>query len=110
MVVDATGVPEAIRAGVDMVGLGRAASCRSACRPPRSALRVGSFTEKELDVLGVSCAVAGEFAEAVALVERNRDLLAEHITHEYPLERAPEAIAFAIEHPVEVMKVVITGA
>jgi hypothetical protein len=28
-------------------------------------------------------------------------------THEFPLERAPDAIAYAIEHPAEAMKAVI---
>ena len=85
-------------------------SCRSGCPATRSRVRIGSFTEKELDVLGVCCCGGGEFAEAVKLVERRRDELAWLVTHTYPLEQAPEAIAFAMEHPVEVMKVVITQA
>ena len=36
-------------------------------------LRVGSFTEKELDMLGVCCCNGGEFGEAVEVVERNDD-------------------------------------
>ncbi len=50
-------------------------------------------------MLGVSCCGGGEFGEAVAAVERNaRERLAS-FSHEFPLERAPEAIEFAIEHP-----------
>jgi threonine dehydrogenase-like Zn-dependent dehydrogenase len=109
VVVDATGAPPAIRAAVDM-----AASAGRVVQVGMSgaevALRVGSFTEKELDLLGVSCCNAGEFADAVDLVERHRDLLAGLITHEYPLDEAPEAIAYAMEHPIEVMKAVIRGA
>jgi threonine dehydrogenase-like Zn-dependent dehydrogenase len=70
-------------------------------------LRIGSFTEKEIDLLGVSCCGGGEFGEAVAAVERNAPALARLLSHEFPLERAPEAIEYAIEHPAEVMKVVI---
>jgi hypothetical protein len=33
--------------------------------------------------------------------------LAGLVTHEFPLEQAPEAIAYAIAHPTEVMKAVI---
>ena len=44
---------------------------------------------------------------AVDLVSRRRDAAAGLVTHEFPLERAPEAIAYAIEHPVEVMKAVV---
>ena len=51
-----------------------------------------------------------EFAAAVALVERNRDRLAPLVTHEFPLERAPDALVYAMENPTEVMKVVIRGA
>ena len=36
-------------------------------------LRIGSLTEKEIDVLGVSCCGGDDFAEAVAVVERNGD-------------------------------------
>ncbi|MFN8201478.1 MAG: alcohol dehydrogenase catalytic domain-containing protein [Solirubrobacteraceae bacterium] len=108
VVFDATGAADAIRAAVDM-----AASAARVVIVGMSgaevALRVGSFTEKELDVLGVSCCDADEFAEAVALVERRAAALARMITHEFPLERAGDALAFAIENPSEVMKVVITG-
>jgi threonine dehydrogenase-like Zn-dependent dehydrogenase len=72
-------------------------------------LRIGSFTEKELDLLGVSCCNATEFAEAVGLVERNAALVKRLISHRSPLNRAPEALRFAMEHPSEVMKVVIGG-
>ena len=55
----------------------------------------------------MSCCNADEFSEAVALVARRRDALAALVTHEFPLERSPEAIAFAMRHPAEVMKAVI---
>src|SRR5918912_713321 len=95
VVPDATGAPDAIRAAVDMapsagrvvlVGMG----------PHEVALRVGSFTEKELDVLGTSVCTAEEFAEAVAIVERNGDRLAPLVTHEFAFERAPDALVFAM--------------
>jgi threonine dehydrogenase-like Zn-dependent dehydrogenase len=108
VVIDATGAAPAVRAAVDMVAsAGRVVQVGMA--GDEVPLRIGSFTEKELDVLGVCCCGGGEFGEAVELVERRRDELAPLVTHSYPLARAPEAIAFAMEHPVEVMKVVITG-
>jgi threonine dehydrogenase-like Zn-dependent dehydrogenase len=73
-------------------------------------IRVGVLTEKELDLLGVSCCGAEEFAEAVAVVERNVGLLARLISHQFGLEEAPAAIRFAMSNPAEVMKVVIRGA
>jgi threonine dehydrogenase-like Zn-dependent dehydrogenase len=106
VVIDATGAPAAIRAAVDMapsagrvviVGMG----------PDEVALRVGSFTEKELDVLGTSVCNGDEFAAAVAIVERNAELLAPLVSHEFPLDRAPEALSYAMENAADVMKVVI---
>ena len=70
-------------------------------------LRLGLLTEKELDLLGVSCCDRDGFAEAVRIAERRADLLSRMISHEFPLERFPEALRFAIDNPTEVMKVVI---
>jgi threonine dehydrogenase-like Zn-dependent dehydrogenase len=106
VVIDATGVADPIRAGVDMaasagrvvvVGMG----------PGDVPIRIGSLTEKEVDVLGVSCCGGEEFGEAVSFVEAHGDELARLVSHEFPLDRAPEALRFAMEHPAEVMKVVI---
>ena len=58
-------------------------------------------------MLGVSCCGSDEFAEAVDLVGRRADVAAGLVTHEFPLERAAEAIAYAMEHPAEVMKAVV---
>ena len=76
------------------------------------ARNVGPFnlTEKELDILGVSCCNATEFGEAVAVVERNVEWLGQLVSHRFALERAPDALRFAMDHPTEVMKVVIGGA
>jgi threonine dehydrogenase-like Zn-dependent dehydrogenase len=105
-VVDATGVPAAVRAMVDMVAsAGRAIQVgMSTAEVP---LRIGSLTEKEIDVLGVSCADADDFAEAVAVVERNGDSIARLISHEFTLAQASDALRFAIGNPTTVMKVVI---
>ena len=106
VVVDATGAAAAVRAMVEMVAsAGRAVQVGMSNE--EVPIRIGSLTEKELDLLGVSCCGGGEFAEAVAAVERNAGMVARLISHEFPLERAPEAIEFAIEHPAEVMKVLI---
>jgi len=103
---DATGAPVAVRAMIDMV-----ASAGRAIQVGMSAdevtFRLGSLTEKELDVLGVSCCGADEFGEAVAVVERNTPLLAPLISHRFALDQAPDAMRFAIENPTDVMKVVI---
>jgi L-gulonate 5-dehydrogenase len=106
VVFDATGAASAVGAMIEMVAsAGRAVQVGMSNE--RVPIRVGSLTEKELDLLGVSCCGSDEFAEAVRLVERNQAALAQLVSHEFPLERAPEAIRFAIENPTEVMKVVI---
>jgi L-gulonate 5-dehydrogenase len=106
--LDATGVPAAVRAMVDMVAsAGRAVQVGMA--PDTVPIRIGSLTEKELDVLGASCCTGEDFAEAVAVVERNADGLAPLVSHEFALAQAPEAIEFAMSNPTEVMKVVIRG-
>jgi threonine dehydrogenase-like Zn-dependent dehydrogenase len=108
VVIDATGAPEAIRAGIDMVcSAGRFVQVGMSGH--EVALRAGSFTEKELDVLGVSCCTTGAFARAVDLVEREGEQLARLVSHEFALEDAPEALTYAMENPTEVMKVVVRG-
>jgi threonine dehydrogenase-like Zn-dependent dehydrogenase len=70
-------------------------------------VRVGDLPLKEIDVLGVSCCGADEFAAAVDLVGSRRDIAAGLVTLEFGLEQAPAAIAYAIAHPAEVMKTVV---
>jgi threonine dehydrogenase-like Zn-dependent dehydrogenase len=109
VVIDATGVPAAVRAAVELVtSAGRVVQVGMS--GDEVTLRLGSFTEKELDMLGVACCGTGEFAEAVDLTERNADRLALLVSHEFPLAEAPEALHFAMKHPADVMKVVIRGS
>jgi threonine dehydrogenase-like Zn-dependent dehydrogenase len=106
--IDATGAPAAVRAMIDMVAsAGRAVQVGMSGE--EVTIRLGSLTEKELDVLGVSCCNADEFGEAVAVVERNAAALEPLISHRFGLERAPEAVRFAMANPTEVMKVIIGG-
>jgi L-gulonate 5-dehydrogenase len=108
LVIDATGAPDPIRAAVDMVAsAGRVVVVgMSGEEVP---LRIGTFTEKEIDMLGVSCCGPAEFAEAVRFVEDNQDQLEPLISRRFSLDRAPEALAYAMENPADVMKVVITS-
>ena len=105
VVVDATGVPELIRLGIDLVA------------PSGTIVVVGisqrelfvpviEFTRKELNVLG-SRNNAGVFGDAVDLVRRNRDRVRSLITHTYELEQVAEAVQFAVDHPEQVQKVIV---
>jgi threonine dehydrogenase-like Zn-dependent dehydrogenase len=109
LVFDATGAPDPIRAAVDMAAsAGRVVVVgMSGEEVP---LRIGTFTEKEIDMLGVSCCGSDEFEEAVRYVESNREPLERLISRRFPLDRAPEAVGYAMDNPGEVMKVVITGS
>jgi len=106
--IDATGAPLAVRAMIDMVAsAGRAIQIgMSNAEVP---LRIGSLTEKELDVRGVCCCGGGEFDQATQVVARNAAGLERLISHEFELRDAPEALHYAMANPDEVMKVVIHG-
>ena len=104
--VEATGAKEPMRLSLDLVAAaGRVVVVGlSSHEVP---LRIGALPFRELDVLGVSCCQGPEFAVAADLVTRYRDAVSPLITHEFSLEETPEAFAFAIEHPTEVMKAVV---
>ena len=106
VVFEASGVAEIAQTAVELVaqagrvvivGLGTA----------HAPLETGRLAFKEIDVLGTSTCSADDFAEAISLVSRRRDALASFVTHEFPLEDAPEAIVYAMGHPADVMKAVI---
>jgi L-gulonate 5-dehydrogenase len=108
VVFDATGAAPAVQAMLELVAsAGRAVQVGMSNQ--ELSLRIGLLTEKELDVLGVSCCDSDGFAEAVEIAERNGEALAEMVSHEFPLERFPEALRFAIDNPTDVLKVVILG-
>lgn len=104
--IDATGVPAVIRSCIDVVApSGRVVVVGISTK--EVAIPVVQFTRKELTIVG-SRNNTGLFGEAVDLVRRHRDRARRLITHRYPLGRTPEAIAFALEHPAETAKVMLT--
>jgi threonine dehydrogenase-like Zn-dependent dehydrogenase len=106
VVVEATGAPELLGHAADLVApAGRVVVVGLSDHD--APFRVGRLPFKEIDVLGVSCCTGDEFAAAVELVGRHRDLAAPLVTHEFTLDQAPEGIAYAIRHPTEVMKAVV---
>jgi L-gulonate 5-dehydrogenase len=106
VVVDTTAAPAVVRAALDAVATaGRLALV--GLSEQEAALPLLALPIKELDLIGVSCCAADDFAEAVELVSRDRDRVASLVTHEFPFEQTPEAIAYAMRHPGEVMKAVI---
>jgi L-gulonate 5-dehydrogenase len=71
-------------------------------------LRPGAFPEKEIDVIGSSCATAGDFRGAVRLVAEHCGSVASLLTHRFPLECAREALEFVSERPADAVKVLVT--
>ena len=106
VVFEATGAAEVARTAVQLVAqAGRVVVVGLGSND--APLRISDLAFKEIDVLGVSCCNADEFADAVSLVARQQHVLAGLVTHEFPFEQAHEAMVYAIEHPAEVMKAVI---
>jgi L-gulonate 5-dehydrogenase len=106
VVIEATGVSALVRTAMELVApAGRVVVVGLSDAP--TPIRVGDLPFREIDLLGVSCCGSGDFAAAVDLVTRRREVAAGLVTHDFPLERAPEAIAYAIDHPAEVMKAVV---
>jgi L-gulonate 5-dehydrogenase len=106
-VIDCTGAPSAIRAGVDVVGsTGRVVVVGISHR--EVVLPVNAFTEREIDLLGSTVYLADEFAEAVRIVESHQEQVRRLITHRTPLSGAVAAIVHAMENPGQVMKLVVT--
>lgn len=108
VVVDATGVPELIRLGIDLVAPSGTVVIVGISQR-ELAVPVIEFTRKELNVLG-SRNNAGVFGDAVDLVRRNQERVRSLITHTYRLEQVPDAIRHAIDHPDEVEKVIVRVA
>ncbi len=71
-------------------------------------IRPGAFPEKEIDVIGSSCATAEDFRAAIKLVAVNRAAISALFSHHFPLARTAEAFAFAMSRPPDAVKIVVT--
>ena len=106
VVFEATGADEPTRAALDVVAAaGRVVIVGLSNH--EIPLRIGALPFRELDLLGTSTCQAGDFAAAVELVARYRAAVTPLLTHDFSLEEAPEAIAYAIDHPDEVVKAIV---
>jgi len=106
-VIDTTGDPAALAQATRMVcsvGTVVVVGMSAAAAP----LRSGVFPEKEIDVLGSSCATAPDFRSAIALVQAHQETVAALFSHRFPLTRAREAIE-CVANPVSgAVKVLVT--
>jgi L-gulonate 5-dehydrogenase len=106
VIVETTGVPAVVRAAFDAAPpAGRLVLV--ALSDEEVSLPLGVFPIHELDVLGVSCCNAAEFAQAVELVRDHRETVARLITDEFAFEQASDAIEYVAGGDAELMKAVI---
>jgi threonine dehydrogenase-like Zn-dependent dehydrogenase len=107
VVIDTTGDPGALAQATRLVcSAGRVVVVgMSAAAAP---LRSGVFPEKEIDVLGSSCATAADFRSAIALVQAHRETISALFSHRFPLTHAREAIECVANPAAGAVKVLIT--
>jgi threonine dehydrogenase-like Zn-dependent dehydrogenase len=109
VMIETTGVPAVVRSAFD----GTAPAGRLvlvALSHHEVSLPLIDFPIRELDVLGVSCCNAAEFADAVDLVRRHEAAVARLITDEFAFEQAPDALAYVADGAPDLMKAVINVA
>jgi 2-desacetyl-2-hydroxyethyl bacteriochlorophyllide A dehydrogenase len=107
VVVETSGEPGVLPQAVEMVSAaGRVVVVGMSSGT--AALRPGAFPEKEIDIIGSSCATAEDFRNAVRLVSGNRASLGALFSHHFPLSRTAEAFEFAMKRPPDAIKIVVT--
>lgn len=106
LVVETSGSESVVPQAVEMVSAaGRVVVVGMSSGTAES--RPGALPEKEIDILGSSCATGSDFEAAVRLVAANRGQLAALFTNHFPLSRAVEAFEFAMSRPPDAIKVVV---
>ena len=107
VVVDTTGAPSVLQFAAELVAptgtvVAVGLTGGSALFSP------GILPEKEITVVGSSCATRTDFAAAVRLVQSRPDEVASLVSHVVPLERTAEAFALAQCSDAGTMKVVVS--
>lgn len=105
VVIDATGVPELIRSTFDLVAYSGAIVIVG-ISDKEVAVPVIEFSRKEVTVYG-SRNNTSLFGRAVDLVHGHQDQLRAWITHRISLDEVPEMIAYAMNHPRSVEKMLV---
>ena len=106
VVIDTTGRPDVLQTALDVASNGGrvvVVGLTSATAPVCS----GTLPFKELDVLGVSCCVADEFAAAVDLVGAHGKLFDTFVSHTFPLTGVGDAFELLEHEPDAAYKALI---
>ena len=95
LVIETSGEPGVLPAAMDQVAsAGRVVVIGMSSGA--AVIRPGVFPEKEIDVIGSSCATRSDFRHAISLVSANRASLTALFSHHFPLTRTAEAFEFAM--------------
>jgi L-gulonate 5-dehydrogenase len=105
VVIEATGVPAMVRAAVELVAP-TGTVVVVGLSDEEVSIPVSILSRKELDLIG-SRNSADLFGPAVALVRRHRTVLAELVSHRFPLAAGGEALARAADPAAVVSKAII---
>jgi threonine dehydrogenase-like Zn-dependent dehydrogenase len=107
LVIETSGEPGVLPAAVTMVSsAGRVVVVGMSSGA--AVIRPGVFPEKEIDVIGSSCATRQDFRRAISLVSANRASLTALFSHHFPLTRTAEAFEFAMSRPPDAIKILVT--
>lgn len=107
IVVDTTGAPPVLQLAADLVA--PTGTVVSVGLTGGSALfSPGVLPEKEITVVGSSCATRADFATAVRLVRSRPEAVASLVSHVVPLEHVAEAFDLAQRSDAGTMKVVVS--
>lgn len=107
VVIETTGVPALLRQGTELVAPSGTVVVVGLSEQEVN-LPVIDFSRKELNVIG-SRNSAGIFDEAVRLVARRMESLAQLVTHRFSFDQAPEAMRFVSENREIATKVLVTS-
>jgi len=107
LVIETSGEPGVLPAAVNIVAsAGRVVVVGMSSGA--AVIRPGVFPEKEIDVIGSSCATRTDFRHAISLVSANRASLTVLFSHHFPLARTAEAFEFAMSRPTDAIKILVT--
>ncbi|MEQ8848920.1 zinc-binding alcohol dehydrogenase family protein [Botrimarina sp.] len=102
--IEAVGLPQTFRAAVEEVAFaGRVVYIGYAKAPVEYETKL--FVMKELDIRGSRNALASDFADVIAMLQRKHFPVADVVTHTGPLADAPDLLRMWSDRPGEVTKI-----
>jgi 2-desacetyl-2-hydroxyethyl bacteriochlorophyllide A dehydrogenase len=107
VVIDTAGGPNALRAGVDMLGPGGRFIAYSISQEPVAGFSTFPLYYKEASIIGTRALTARDMAPSIELLASGKVDVSGFITETYPLERTAEAFARYEADPGTVLRILI---